>query len=113
MMSKYTDIEKEKFKASTIIKLCGEIKEGMLKKLTQYSFILYEVGRYEISLKVINCVYSLLQQNHYDEQSILNILWGKIGCELVLQKFDEAKETIKAIRKELENESFQTESSHF
>ncbi|EDK31260.1 eukaryotic translation initiation factor 3 subunit E (macronuclear) [Tetrahymena thermophila SB210] len=109
IMKFYNEIEKDRFKASTITKLCGDIKFGLLRKLAQYSFILYDVGNYDVSLKIINCIYSLLQ-NHQDDQSILNILWGKIGCELYVQKFDEAKETIRAIRKELEKEEF---SGHF
>lgn len=61
MLAKYSDIEKDGFSAKTITKFCGEPKDGTLKKLTEYSFILYEVGQYEVALKMINCLFNLLQ----------------------------------------------------
>ncbi|EGR30058.1 hypothetical protein IMG5_143300 [Ichthyophthirius multifiliis] len=98
--SKYTELEKDKFSRASIQKLCGETKYENIQKLTQYAHIMYEAGQYESSLRIINCLQNLVNDDNIAQ---LNIYWGKLSAELILGKFDESKDTIQNIRVKIED----------
>ncbi len=52
---------------------------------------MYEAGKYDTSLRIINCLQNLVNE---DNLAYLNLFWGKLSSELLLGKFDESKETI-------------------
>lgn len=106
LTEKHQDIEREKFSRTAVSKFCGEFNKEWLPDVLKYSKIRFETGNYLPALKLLSCL-----QNIYDEE-LVQILWGKLNCQLCLGLYEESKHDLFTLKKLLEDEKVFNGSHH-
>jgi len=97
----YEELKADKFSKAAYTKLFEStefLSKETLEFVVRYARNFYDRGEYEEALKVLNTVVNLIE----DEDTVINVLWGKLHSEFLLQQNQEAHEDIKLLRTKID-----------
>jgi len=70
------------------------LNKEVLESVVKYARFFYDQGEYAESLKVLNSCVNLVE----DEDTLINVYWGKVHSEFLLNQFQEAFDDFKLLR---------------
>jgi translation initiation factor 3 subunit E len=100
---KFEELEKEKFSKAAytrVFKSLDFFSKDDIDYSIKYARAFFDIGQYQEANKILNCLLPLVEE---DEQ-IINILWGKLVSEMLLESYTEAADDLKLLKDKLEKD---------
>jgi len=97
----YEELKNDKFSKAAFSKLFDTtdfLQKDILEHVVSYARNFFDRGEYEESLKVLNSVVNLIE----DDDTQINVLWGKLHSEFLIEALPEAHEDIKLLRAKID-----------
>jgi len=97
----YEELKSEKFSKAAYYRVFESIEffsKETLDNVVRYARNFYDRGEYEESLKILNTVVNLVE----DDETLVNVLWGKLHSEILVQSYPEAHEDLKLLRTKID-----------
>ena len=77
---------------------------SMIKDLYQFAKLNYECGDYGSALDTLTWFFTLASSN-YDQEMMNSANWGRLACQILLQKFDDALNSLDQLRESIDRGS--------
>ena len=74
---------------------------SMIKDLYQFAKLNYECGDYGSALDTLTWFFTLASSN-YDQEMMNSANWGRLACQILLQKFDDALNSLDQLRESID-----------
>ena len=108
---KYAELEKDKFSKNTYNKLFKSLdiftKEDIDFSI-KYARAQFDIGQYAESNKILNCLLPLLE----DDEQIINVLWGKLVSNILIENINEALDDLKLLKERLDKDRERASHMH-
>ncbi|KAI6647553.1 Eukaryotic translation initiation factor 3 subunit E-like [Oopsacas minuta] len=82
----------------------GMTASSMVADLYQFAKLNYECGDYESALDTLTWFFTLAN-SQYNQEEVNSANWGRLACEILLQKFDDALNNLDQLRESIDRGS--------